>query len=160
MRRLSVMFAVVGLGCWLVLAAGCGPYVLEGKVVEGDASAVQAVTADDPRLEKPGLGEARIELTLDPESLGREDVASRRVRPDGTFAIPINVFGAGWMEHEFGALVRQEGYSSAYRVFMLPGGDQKLLVTLKEGRDAYKDPDEALEDSRRFLPDSGSDSRR
>lgn len=152
MSRATAIGMLLGLGGWLTLAAGCGQYVLEGKVVEGEASAVQTVTPDDPRLEKPGLGQAQLVLTLDPNSLGRERIASQTVRPDGTFAIPVDVFGAGFLEHKFSARVRLEGYNSAFEVFMLPGGDQKLLVTLAPGRDQYEEPDEALEESKRFLP--------
>jgi hypothetical protein len=152
MSRTTAIGGRLGLIVWLTLAAGCGQYVLEGKVVEGDASAVQAVPPDDPRLEKPGLGQAQIVLTLDPQSLGRERIASSTVQPDGSFAIPVDVFGAGFLEHEFGARARLDGYNAAYDVFMLPGGNQKLLITLAPGRDTYDEPDEALEESKRFLP--------
>jgi hypothetical protein len=136
---------------WSLLLAGCGPYVLRGKVVEGRASSIAFVEVDDPRLESLGLDGAIYELTLDPQSLARKVVATGAVEPDGSFAIPVEEFGAGLLEYEFGLVVRRPRHDSAVEYFRLPARSRRVLVTLAPGADRYRALDDPLRESQPFL---------
>jgi len=136
-----------------LLLTGCGPYVLRGKVVQGSTSNIAIVHHDDIRLAGSGLAGAVIELTLDPRSLGRRVMATREVEPDGTFALPIEQFGAGLLEYEFGLVVRCAGHDSALDIFRLPGRGRRVLVSLARGPDRYRPREDPLKETRTFLRD-------
>lgn len=143
---------IVGLVGWAWFALGCGPHVLRGRVVQGDVSRVTIVEPDDPMLDSPPIEGATVELTLDPDTLGREVLATRSVGPDGSFAIPIDEFGAGVLEYDFGVLARHRGREPARHVFRLPSRDQRLLVILGRGTDRPLQPGDPLEGAEPFLP--------
>lgn len=135
------------------LLTGCGRYELRGKVIGGSVSAISFVEADDPQLHAPGLDAATIELTLDPRSLGRKVVASGPANPDGSFTIPVDQLGAGWLEYEFGLVVRCPGHDSAVEFFRLPSRGKRVLVTLARGLDRYRPREDPLKDTETFLRD-------
>ena len=62
----------------VLLLAGCGGYVLEGRAVEGQFSGVEFVDTDDPRLDGRGMPSITVEVIRDPDSLGRKVVATGR----------------------------------------------------------------------------------
>lgn len=130
--RMICMLAVLPAA---LFAGGCASYQLQGKVVEGVESSVQVVAADDPRLDEPGVPSARLTLTLDPDRLSAKPLGDGMSRGDGTFALPVDEFGAGWMEHDVGVVAQRSGYQPAMHTFRLPGGSRRLLVTLAPGDD-------------------------
>ncbi len=134
-----------GRAGWLVCAvmlwglAGCNPYQMRGVVVEGAASAIRVVDKDDPRLrDGAGLPMAVINVAIDPDRLSRKQMPRTLSEVDGTFAVPIDEPGAGYLEYDLRIVVRRNGYNTATQDLRLPGPGQRLLVTLVNGKDRYK----------------------
>jgi len=147
----SSRFTALLLVALALTPIGCESYALRGKVVTGDESLVTLVTDDDPRLADPGIANATLRVTLDPHSLGRQVLAESVTRTDGSFAIPINKFGAGTLEYPIELLARRKDHAHAKAVFQLPPRDQRVLVILAPGRDTYRPPDDPLEGARPYL---------
>ena len=121
---------------------GCGQYQMRGVVVEGAVSTIRVVNEDDPRLlEGYGLPMATIDATLDPERLSRKQLPRGVSEVDGTFGIPVDETGAGYLDYYARVIVRRAGYDTAVENIRVPGPHQRLLVTLARGEDRYK-PDE------------------
>ncbi len=137
-----------GLGVWaarLVLATmlcvlmGCSPYHMQGIVVEGAESKILVVSKDDPRLaEGHGIPLASIKLTLEPNYLSRRTLPQVQSEVDGTFALPVDEPGAGYLDHWVRIIVQRDGYNTATSDRLLPGPSQRLLVTLVYGEDHYQ----------------------
>ncbi len=140
----------------LACAAGCeSQYVLEGRVVEGAYGDAIVVDADDPRLAGPPIEYAALQLTLDPRSLGRENIGRTVSGQDGTFSLPLDdVFGAGFLEHEVRLISRAEKYQSAEGFFILPSSSKRILVIMAKGKDTRPAEDNpyqrAIEDADRM----------
>ena len=138
-------------GLSVSLLTGCGGgAVMRGKVVSGPQSMVMVVTEDDPRLAGPGLDGVTIQLTLDPRSLGRKPLGNGATYNDGTFAIPINEFGAGLLEYEVGVLARLEGRQYAEGYFKLPPSSQRVLIIMAKGQDTYREFEDPRKDIERY----------
>lgn len=135
----------------VVCLVGCETYQLRGRVVRGGTPMMLIVDADDPQLEGPGVSGAHIDLTLDPDSLGRKSLDSGRSGPNGDFAIPIDEFGAGTLEYKIGAIVRQTGYAPVSGKFIMPGDDRRLLIVMRRGQDHEVDPSNQLDRAREIL---------
>ena len=131
----------------MVLLVGCTGYTLQGRVLSGPVTAVRVVDADDPRLEDPGLAGAVIDLTLDPGSLARISVPPSIAGSDGSFAIPIDQFGAGLLEYDVSIVVRCEGHESAAQVLRLPLAQKRMLVWLAAGPDTRSQRPGLLEET-------------
>lgn len=145
-RRLIVL-TVIALACvWLT---GCGRYSMRGVVVEGAASMIRVVDAKDPRLSRGyGLPLATIEATLDADRLSRKPLPREVSEVDGTFAVPVDEAGAGFLEYDIRMVVRRPGYNTAIADLRVPGPNQRLLVTLAKGDDSYKeDPPDVLDET-------------
>lgn len=134
-----------------LLLGGCGGYTLRGKVIDGPASQILVVDKDDPRLGYIGIGGATVQVTVDPESLGRTRLPGHPAADDGSFDIPIDQPGAGLLEYDVGVVVRHEGHDSAVKTLRLPGGNKRLLVFLARGPDSYRPTDDPLREAEPFL---------
>lgn len=150
----------VALLCVCVLTiglTGCGQYQMRGIVIEGAVSAIRVVKEDDPRLlEGPGLPMATIDAAIDPERLSRIQLPRGVSDIDGTFGIPVDETGAGYLDYYVRVIVRRAGYDTAVEDIRVPGPHQRLLVTLARGEDRYKPdaPDvlnETLEMSKPYM---------
>lgn len=119
----------------LVMLGGCGSagYTLTGKVVRGAFTDIEVVSKDDPHLDDAGVGDVRILIHRDPNTLKQELITTGRSRPDGTFEIPISAFVAGWMDETWLIQVERGGYLSGDNIIRLPGMGKRLLITLAEG---------------------------
>ena len=99
---LFVMFIMSVMGIASLLATGCsGPQELKGRVISSQYASAEFTVADDGRpelLSGSGVPGARIEIIRDPSKLSREMVASGTSDSEGVFRIPIDAFGAGWMD--------------------------------------------------------------
>ena len=149
-KSLSIVLGLLTVLC----LTGCEPYALKGRVIHGPISSIQVVPKDELKLEAGlGVNGAVVDITLEPKSLGREHLGAAAVRQDGTFSINMKgVFGAGSLEHEIGVLVRAKGFDSASRSFIMPGRNQRLLITLQKGADRYR-PNDPLNQVRPYLND-------
>ncbi len=134
----SALIIVAG---WMLAGCGQDVYTLRGQVVRGPVGQVVVVDEDDPRLAGPAVEQAVLRFTLDPRSLGREPLGSTFSTSDGSFTIPINIFGAGTLLHEVGVSARAAKFSPTRGVFVLPGREKRLLVTMSPGVD-IPDPTE------------------
>ncbi|MEX2673507.1 MAG: hypothetical protein WD294_15515 [Phycisphaeraceae bacterium] len=152
-------FSRIRSGVWIasllvasVLLTGCGSYAFQGRVIHGSNPEIVVVDRDDARLEGSGVPGASVRLTLDPESLGRKILPGQTTRPDGTFSIPVDEFGAGTLEYNAGLLVRKDGHEAAHSNFPLPRSNERVLIVLPRGNDTYSEPDNPLDDLDRFAP--------
>lgn len=149
MTRRALLLIACGLTA--VLLTGCGGgTILRGKVVSGPQSMVMVVPGDDPRLAGPGIDGVTVALTLDPRSLGRKPLGDGVSYGDGTFAIPINEFGAGLLEYEIGVLARIEGREHAEGFFKLPPGGQRVLIVMAKGADTYREFEDPRSEIKRY----------
>jgi hypothetical protein len=118
---------------------GCDTYQMRGVVIEGAVSAIQIVDEDDPRLSNGnGLPMATIDVTLDPDRLSRKHMPRGISEVDGTFAVPIDEQGAGYLDYQVRVVVRRAGHDSALSDLRVPGPHSRLLVTLVNGEDKYQ----------------------
>lgn len=142
--RPMVWALLIVLAC---LATGCASegFTLQGKVVRGPIGMAEVVKADDPRLAGPPIDGASLEFAFDPRSLGREPAGQTYTRADGTFRLPIKKFGAGFLEHEMSVLARASEHRFVRDLFILPGSDKRLLVTMPRGRDSYQPPEDSFD---------------
>lgn len=133
------------------MAGGCASYAVRGAVIGGSQSMVVLVRKDDPRVKVAnGLTDVSLSFSLDPRSLGSKPLGSTVTRSDGTFEMPVDVFGAGTLEYELGVLARGAGYDSAQGMVPMPSGDQRVLVIMARGRDRYVAPEDPLRDIERY----------
>ncbi len=132
---------IVTMSCLLLISGltGCSSYQMRGVVIEGAVSTMTVVDQDDPRLTQGyGMPMASIEVTLDPDRLARKVLQRALSDIDGTFAVPVEEPGAGYLEYDIRVVVRRSGYNTATQDIRLPGPKQRLLVTLVGGEDNYK----------------------
>lgn len=130
------LLVVALLGLFALGLVGCGePYQLRGKVISGDYSAVMVVPADDPRFEGEGIAGARLHLQRDPGRPNRITLNEDFSQSDGSFAVEVDKFGAGWAEMDVGLFVRRRGYAPAFSSFNLPWESFRVLVVMTPGRD-------------------------
>ena len=125
---LPALFCLWAGGLW-----GCGAYMLEGRAVEGPVSQMTFVDADDDRLEGHGVSNVRITVERDAGRLSAQRVASGVSDSSGRFSIPLDVFGAGWMEEQWGIQATLPGFEAATTVQRLPPKGRRLLILLAPG---------------------------
>jgi hypothetical protein len=134
---------------FLSALTGCSQYQMQGIVLEGAVSTIRIVDKDDPRLaEGFGIPTASIAVTLDPDRLSRKALQSTLSDVDGTFAVSVDEPGAGYLEYPARIVVQRAGYNTATLDLLIPGPDQRLLVTLVSGEDKYKpQPPDLMEET-------------
>ena len=139
------------LVCACLFLSGCGGYQLRGIVLDGMRPGIYIVEQDDPRLKEPGIANASIELTLDPNKLRPRALGGTITRADGTFSVPINAAGAGFLEYDIGLYVRSKGFSPLDSGAMaLPPDSRRLLIVMVPGVDkARRSQGSLLEEIRR-----------
>ncbi len=144
--------------CMLVIAAvqigGCSGHHVRGVVLVGENSYVQIVDKNDPRLSQgePVMG-ATVTSIVDPQSLDSTRLAGVTTDVSGAFSIPVENFGAGWLEYEMGVTVRRSKFAPAEGFFPLPGSGKRVLVVLAPGRDAVGDRRSAFDEDYSFERD-------
>lgn len=149
MRALCAFGAAATLAC---LCGGCGAYELQGAVVLGDISYIALVDESDPRLTGDGVAGVQVMLETDPSSLNREVVGTAVSGPDGSFTIPVDEIGAGFLEYEVAVRARAPGYLSTEQWFRLPPSRKRVLVSLAPGQDPpdRSGREDLMEQYRRF----------
>lgn len=134
----------------VLAAAGCGGPMIEGKVVLGSMSGAELVAEGDGALSQAGLGGASILVIRDPGRPSATTVARSSSRADGSFRIPINEFGAGWMSEEWQIVASKSGDATSEYRGPLPRSGDRLLFMLAPG--TY-DPNVGVRSSDRLLQD-------
>jgi len=157
----KAMKLMAAAGVFVVFAAGApgcadAGYQLRGRVVQGETSFVSVVDADDPRLEGMPVPNASLHLQMDPGNIKRETIARAVSGADGSFAIDVDRFGAGWVEYDVGLFVRKSGFDPAMAPFRLPPESRRVLVVLSPGRDhdlgeEARSIDQLQEDAERLM---------
>lgn len=144
MNRTGAILAV--LTSVMLMLAGCGGYTIQGRVVGETFSSVQFVDPSDNRLESRGVSGATIELLRNPDSLGREVVATVTSDGSGNFIIPVSTFGAGWLDESWLVRVRAVNYTGAESFIILPGkpGDKRLLIAITRGESIFRPDDDLM----------------
>lgn len=145
---------LAGVVLMALLAGGCASYELRGKVIEGHSPGARVVEADDPRLDEPGVGGAAVDVTLDPGRLQAKRIGSGMSDDDGTFALEIDEFGAGFLEHRVEVRGEARGRRVGRGEMILPGSGKRVLVvvptTAGGGEDDEPDqPGDFLEETMR-----------
>jgi len=134
----------------VLAAAGCGGPMIEGKVVLGSMSGAELVAEGDGALSQAGLGGASILVIRDPGRPSATTVARSSSRADGTFRIPVDAFGAGWMSEEWQIVASKSGDATSEYRGPLPRSGDRLLFMLAPG--TY-DPNVGVRSSDRLLQD-------
>lgn len=147
-RRATAL--ALGAASVSVLGA-CGGYQMQGRVVTGARPEVIVVAKDDPRLGGPGVAGTLVDLTLDPESLGRKPLANGYSGPDGEFAIHVKEIGAGMLEYEVGVVARAPGHNPVYGQIILPGSNKRVLIVMVRGQDRPLQTPGTLDHAEQFL---------
>ena len=128
----AALIAAIGL-----LLAGCsGNPALKGRVVEVGAGSMFFVSVEDGdpgMIDGPGVTGARIEVVRDPGGMNRAVVARGMSRSDGTFVIPIEAFGAGWMDEEWLFRCTHPDHQMLELVDVLPGGGSTRVLQVDLG---------------------------
>ena len=132
MRMTVILCSVVFLAA---MVSGCTTYKLRGKVVDGDVSSILVVDPDDPRLKQPGIAGVGIQLMLDPQKLSRKQAGQTTSFAYGTFSLPVEQTGAGFLEYQAMVTARMARMSPAVRIMPLPPEDKRLLIMLAPGED-------------------------
>lgn len=114
-------------------AAGCGGPTLEGKVVLGSMTGAELVVEGDRALAQPGVAGASILVVRDPGRPNAQTVARGSSRADGTFRIPVDSFGAGWMSEEWQIVASKAGDATSEYRGPLPRSGDRLLFMLAPG---------------------------
>lgn len=151
-QRLATALALL-LSALTLPACSGGGYQLEGRVVAGEYSAVTVVDADDPRLlEGEGLSAVSLHVQLDPGELRRRSLARGTTSGDGSFALPIDLIGAGTFHHDIGVFARRAGRDPATGYFRLPNRSKRLLIVMTRGTDADlgENPENLYDEYERF----------
>jgi len=140
--------------CAAVVLSGCATgYVLKGRAIEAGYTDVAVVPGSDDRLDKAGGGieGVRIRVHRDPGHLNQQLVATGRTSANGSFAIPIDAFGAGWMDEQWLIQVERSGFRSGAMTLRLPTGDRRLLVTMSPGTSTpHEDKEDLWEQYERY----------
>jgi len=145
-------FAPLALCLTLLLIVGCERYQMRGVVLEGAISTIRVVELDDPRLQDGyPLPLATVDGTLDADRLSRQPLPRCYTEVDGSFAVPVDEAGAGYLDYYVRVIVQKPGYDSAVQDLRVPGPKQRLLVTLSRGPDQYKpDPEDIVDETLRM----------
>jgi len=118
-------------------ACSGGGYQLQGRIISGEYSAVTVVDAGDPRLQEgEALAGVALHVQLDPGELKRRSLARGTSGSDGSFALPIDLIGAGTFHHDIGVFARRAGRDPATGYFRLPSKSKRLLIVMTRGTDA------------------------
>ena len=135
MNRFLALVAIFVAGLLLSGCAG-GGYQLQGRVIYGDYSAVMLVDSDDSRLTTgEGLAGTTIHVQQDPGQLNRRTLARGNAGGDGSFALPIDLIGAGTFNYDVGVFVRRSGFDPATGYFKLPPKSKRVLIVMTGGTD-------------------------
>jgi hypothetical protein len=130
-----------------LLLASCSSNVLRGRVIEGHRASVEVVSPDDARLtrQEPGLADAAVVVTLDPEQLNQRQIGRGVSDGTGNFAIPVDVAGAGVLLHDVRVSAQRNKFLDASGDFVLPGKNRRVLITLPAGQERRVDERPLLE---------------
>ncbi|GAB5495156.1 MAG: hypothetical protein Phyf2KO_02360 [Phycisphaerales bacterium] len=118
--------ALAGSFVFALIAVGCSPVTVKGKIIPGNLSVITAVPLSDSRLEGEGVAgatisavqEARTSVTLTAES-----------NEQGEFTIPLK--GDSALGQAMSFQVEAEGYLPARVTMPTPTPNESLLVVLK-----------------------------
>lgn len=128
---------IIGAGA-AALLSGCSSPSLKGRVVAGEGSYIIVVPSGDPRLSGPGaegVAGASVAVVMDPGRLNRKVIASGVSGPNGDIELPIDEFGAGFLEIDVAVTARKKDHDPAEGYFRLPGSSRRLLIVLGPGQD-------------------------
>ncbi len=154
MKAPSNIAALVLLTLAAALLPACGAHKMEGYVIRGPASQVIVTDRSDARIKQQPLAGASVQVTIDPQSLGRRTLPIVQSGPDGSFAVPIDEVGAGLLDYPVLIVVRKTNHDTAATEIYLPSGFKCILAVLKPGKDGYRPLDDPLRESEPFLPPS------
>lgn len=143
-------FKLIGLCCLCLFMIGCGTHRLQGIVLDGPRPGIYIVEPDDPRMSELGIADATVELTLDPVSLRPTSLGKTITRSNGTFNIPIDAAGVGFLEYDISLYVRSRGFMPVDSGPMaLPPDGKRLLIVMAAGKDKPRDGENLLDEANR-----------
>lgn len=119
------------LACLVLPLAGCG-YTIKGVVVRGEMSFIQWVPAGSPPPGEPIEG-ASVVVVRDADRMRPVEAGRATSGPDGTFALSVDGFGAGWMEESWLIRGSKSRAGSAEIYERLPSSPDGLLLVITLG---------------------------
>lgn len=112
-----------------LLAVGCAPVSVKGKIISGNLSVITSVPNSDSRLEGPGVEGATITAVQE----ARETISlSATSDKDGLFSIPLK--GDSALGQAMSFQVEAEGFLPARVSMPTPTPNETLLIVLKPMR--------------------------
>ncbi|RNC81345.1 MAG: hypothetical protein ED559_06015 [Phycisphaera sp.] len=120
------LVALAGLFVFAMLAVGCSPVTVNGKIIAGNLSVITAVPATDSRLEGEGVEGATITAVQEARSTVTLTSVSDK---EGVFDIPLK--GDSALGQAMSFQVEAEGYLPARVTMPTPTPHESLLVVLK-----------------------------
>lgn len=148
LRRFS---AVAVLFMVLPALTGCGGYSFKGRVIAGTFPSVLIVEPGDAAAQQgAGIAGASIELVRDSDRLNAETIGRGTTDGQGNFSIPVDVFGASWLDEDWLLRVRHPRATMVEQLIRLPKGDRRAIITLSPGRDTYTPRDDLMKQYDQF----------
>ncbi len=149
----AITIALCLIASLVLPACSGGGYELQGRVIRGDYSAVLLVDANDDRLSSgEGIVGVGLHVQQDPAQLNRRTLARSNSMSDGSFALPIDLIGAGTFHYDIGVFARRKGYEPASGYFRLPPKSKRVLIVMNFGtdRDLGEERENPYDDYERF----------
>lgn len=127
---LPTLRAAAALALLMTLLGGCD-YTIRGRVVQSDMSIVQWVPEGSPLPGAPVQG-ATVSIVRDPNGMSPTTAGQTTTGADGSFALKVDGFGAGWMEEVWLIRASRQRVGVAEAIERLPGspGGQWLILSL------------------------------
>ncbi len=130
--------AWVASACMAAGLGGCSSPTIKGRVVAGEGSYIIVVPPGDERLSGPtvtGVPGASVSVIMDPGRLNRKVIASGVSDANGDIDLPIDEFGAGFLEIDVAVTARKKDHDPAEGYFRLPGSSRRVLIVMGPGQD-------------------------
>jgi hypothetical protein len=124
----------VAFGALLTAAfvmTGCGGYTIQGQIVRGSYGDASFVNADDSAINAAPVPSAAIRIIRDPDKLSSEVVGSATSKPDGSFELVVDSFGAGFLDERFAVRAVRNGYDDVEVVLRLPGSPSGRILLIQ-----------------------------
>lgn len=161
MHKRTATLSALALLLVTCILTGCSSYAIQGRVVRGSVASIQLVDKSDPRLneDNPTGGGAVIQGILEPDTPSeRKSLGQVITNGQGSFALPVDALGSGFLEYEAMLIAQREGHQGVAKTIDLPRRGQRVLITLPLGQNTLRVPggilDETLRDAKPYLEDN------
>ncbi len=125
--KLCISLAALAAGT--LLLGGCHSESIRGRVVQGQAGVIAAVSDDDSRKDQPGVAGAQIEIRTKDANAASRLVGKATTDASGEFSLPISE--SIMRRDRLQLSARNEGYLPLRSDFYLSDREKLVLVVMK-----------------------------